>query len=83
MGKEVSGGARGWGWGWRQPIRLGDDSPGLSIYSSRWEGGREGVSGWDGRGPGGQHHCAADRECRREASAEMKESWKSRWGWHE
>lgn len=30
------GGARRWGW--REPIRLGDDSPGLSIYSNRREG---------------------------------------------
>lgn len=64
----VVGGARRWGW--REPIHLGDDSPGLSIYSNRREGG-------DGRGPGGQHHHAADRECRREASAEMEESWQS------
>lgn len=55
------GGARRWGW--REPIRLGDDSPGLSIYSNRREGGR---------GPGGRRHCTADRECRREVSAEMK-----------
>lgn len=37
------GGARRWGW--REPIRLGDDSPGLSIYSNRREGGREGMGG--------------------------------------
>lgn len=36
------GGARRWGW--REPIRLVDDSPGLSIYSNRREG--EGV--WEG-----------------------------------
>lgn len=58
------GGARRWGW--REPIRLVDDSPGLSIYSNRREGGG------CGRGPGGQRHCTADRECRREVSAEMK-----------
>lgn len=65
---------RGGGGGGGQVIRLRDDSLGLCINSNR----RWGWGGWEGSRTASLHHRQG---VSKGASAEMKQSWKSRKQW--